>query len=147
MRAPVERTLFRPVGGGGGGGSSSPWGRESRERYREIRSPAHEWPPSSGRNETVWRDSYLFPPEVDWNIFYRRLAPFPSPPLGPTSTPFSGASSWRSLREVRRRANRKRKLGGFFMGKMVANFALSFYHQAGGRDGKKQRGKYIAVAA
>jgi len=65
--------------------------REKREerrekRYRKIRSPAHEWPPLSGRNETVRRDSYLFPTEVDWNIFYRVgphpriLLPFPGLP-------------------------------------------------------------------
>jgi len=60
---------------------------ERREkRYRKIRSPAHEWPPLSGRNETVRRDSYLFPTEVDWNIFYRVgphpriLLPFPGLP-------------------------------------------------------------------
>lgn len=56
------------------------------KRYRKIRSPAHEWPPLSGRSETVWRDSYLFPTEVDWNIFHRVgphphiLLPFPELP-------------------------------------------------------------------
>jgi len=60
-----------------------------RERYRKIRSPAHEWPPPlSGRSKIAWRDSYLFPTEVDWNIFYRVgphpriLLPFPELPPG-----------------------------------------------------------------
>lgn len=83
-----------------------------RERYRKIRSPAHEWPPLSGRSEIAWRDSYLFPTEVDWNIFYRVgphpriLLPFPELPPGAALS--------------RRRASRKRELGGFFMAKMAA---------------------------
>jgi hypothetical protein len=86
-----------------------------RERYRKIRSPAHEWPPLSGRSEIAWRDSYLFPTEVDWNIFYRVgphpriLLPFPELPPGAALS-----------RRAETREHRKRELGGFFMGKMAA---------------------------
>lgn len=82
------------------------------------------------RDRVAW---LLFISTGSWLEYILPSAHTPATPRGPTRRrlPFSGTSSWRSLGEVRRRENRKRKLGGFFMGKMVANFALLRLREAG----------------
>ena len=144
-------------------------GRGEAQWYREISSPAHEWPPpppppssSSGRNETVWRDSYLFPPEVDWNIFYRRLTPRPPPVYTPFFRPPSTSRLSLSLSfflHLRRSGGDARtgsaNLADFFMGKMVeANFALPLKLKGRGKRefleiqrllGTKRYSRYIYI--
>ena len=68
--------------------------------------------------------------------------PAPHPTLGVCRLPFSGTSSWRSLAEVRRRENRKRKLGGFFMGKMVWPTLLP---SLGSREAAEKKATWLRI--
>lgn len=105
------------------------WLRPCEEKKREIsrdKVPCTRMAAVVGaqrdraRARARWRDSYLFPTEVDWNIFYR-VGPHPRILLPLPELLPSGALSRRA--ETREQEARTWRI--FFMGKMATGLFLS----------------------